>query len=342
MQERRAQRPEVQQACDTVARLLQRRCRAYAAAARYRAAAVRASTLAWICLSNAIGGSTPAFTKLALEGVGPWTLVVVRQVLGTLLLLGLAVFRPGGLHAGKGLGLRLRAFSRHELGLVLLLSWVGFSLPQILNALGLTLSSATNGALLSPLEPIGILLGGALLLSERLTLPRVGAVGLGLAGATLIVLQGQAPGGVGDLRGDLLMALGHLAWAIYTLAAKPLLERHDPLHVAILAGLFSPLPLIPLALGEPFELAAATPALGWIAALAFLSTALGTLAWNRGLQHVSASTMAAFIFLQPLVGLLVGIFGLGEPVGWLALLGAGLIVSGVVVAAARGERSPAV
>jgi drug/metabolite transporter (DMT)-like permease len=52
--------------------------------------------------------------------------------------------------------------------------------------------------------------------------------------------------------------------------------------------------------------------------------------------------MAAFIFLQPLVGLLVGTLGLGEPVGWLALLGAGLIVSGVVVAAARGERSPAV
>jgi len=301
---------------------------------------VRASTLAWICLSQAIGGATPAFTKLALAGLGPWTLVVVRQVLGTLLLLALASLRPGGLHAGRGGGLRRGAFTRSDLGLVLLLSWAGFALPQILNALGLALSSATNGALLSPLEPIGILLGGALLLGDRLTLPRVGAVALGLAGAILIVLQGWVPGGAGNLRGDLLMALGHLAWAIYTLAAKPLLERHDPLHVAILAGLFSPLPLLPLALGEHFDAAAAVPALGWIAALALLSTALGTLAWNRGLVHVSAATMASFVFLQPLVGLAIGKFGLGEPVGGLALLGTALIVAGVVIAALRGEKDP--
>jgi drug/metabolite transporter (DMT)-like permease len=300
---------------------------------------VRASTLAWICLSQAIGGATPAFTKLALEGLGPWSLVCVRQVLGTLLLLGLASLRPGGLHGSSGRGLRPSSFTRHELGLVLLLSWAGFALPQILNAIGLGLSSATNGALLSPLEPIGILLGGALLLNERLTRARVGAVVLGLAGATLIVLQSQSETGTGNLRGDLLMALGHLAWAIYTLAAKPLLERHDPLHVAILAGLFSPLPLIPLALGESFDASAAVPALGWIAALALLSTALGTLAWNRGLQHVTAGTMAAFVFLQPLVGLAIGRFGLGEHVGLLGLVGAGLIVVGVVVAATLGEKS---
>ncbi len=222
---------------------------------------------------------------------------------------------------------------------MLLLSWAGFALPQILNALGLQLSSATNGALLSPLEPIGILLGGALVLHERLTAPRVAAVLLGLGGATLIVLQGQTALGAGDLRGDLLMAAGHLAWAIYTLAAKPLLVRHDPLLVAILAGLLSPLPMLPLALGEPLDPTRALPALGWIMALAFLSTALGTLAWNRGLARVSAGTMAAFIFLQPLVGLAIGYLGLGEPVGLLAVAGAALIVVGVVIAATLGEKA---
>lgn len=288
----------------------------------------------------AIGGATPAITKLALQGLGPWSLVVTRQALGTLLLLGIAMLRPGGLH-GSGAGLRPGVFSRRELGLVLLLSWAGFSLPQLLNALGLVLSSATNGALLSPLEPIGILLGGAIFLHERLTGARIGAVVLGLVGATLIVVQGQTAIGVGDLRGDLFMAAGHLAWAIYTLAAKPLLARHDPLQVAILAGLFSPLPLLPLAATETFDAAAAIPALGWIAALAVLSTAIGTLAWNRGLQHVSAGTMAAFIFLQPLVGLAVGRFGLGERVGALGLAGAALIVAGVIVAATLGERTQA-
>lgn len=304
---------------------------------------MRASTLGWICLSQAIGGATPAFTKLALEGLGPWSLVLARQLLGTALLLGMAFARPGGLRGTEGTGLRPGGWTPRELGLVLLLSWAGFALPQVLNALGLELSTATNGALLSPLEPIGILLGGALFLHEPLTRSRVGAVALGLAGASVIVLQGQSDDlGAGDLRGDLLMAVGHLAWAIYTLAAKPLLRRHDPLDIAILAGLLSPIPLLPLALQESFELERALPALGWILALALLSTALGTLAWNRGLQHVSAGTMAAFVFLQPLVGLAIGVVGLEEPVGGLALAGAALIVAGVVLAATRGEREAAV
>jgi len=299
---------------------------------------MRVSTLGWICLAQAIGGATPAFTKLALEGLGPWSLVVVRQLLGTALLLAMGWLRPGGLRGSQGRGLLFQGWTRREVALLLLLSWAGFALPQILNALGLELSTATNGALLSPLEPIGILLGGALFLGERLTWARTAAVGLGLGGATLIVAQGRTEFGVGDLRGDLLMAAGHLAWAIYTLAGKPLLARHDPLQIAILAGLVSPFPLLPLAATESFDPARALPALGWILALALLSTALGTLAWNRGLQHVTAGTMAAFLFLQPLVGLAIGAFGLGEPVGTLAVLGTAMILSGVVLAAARGEQ----
>jgi drug/metabolite transporter (DMT)-like permease len=221
--------------------------------------------------------------------------------------------------------------------LVVLLAFAGFALPQILNAIGLTLSSATNGALLSPLEPIGILIGGALLLGERLTPLRVAAMALGIAGATLIVLQGGVDPSAGDLRGDALMALGHLSWAIYTLAAKPLLVRHDPLRVALLASALSWLPLLPFALLEPVDPARLLPALGWITLLAFLGTAVGTLAWNRALRELPAGTVAVFVFVQPLVGLGIGTLLLGEPAGLFALAGALLIVVGVTLAGLRGE-----
>jgi drug/metabolite transporter (DMT)-like permease len=51
--------------------------------------------------------------------------------------------------------------------------------------------------------------------------------------------------------------------------------------------------------------------------------------------------MAAFIFLQPLVGLAIGRLGLDERVGALGVAGALLIVAGVVVAATLGERERA-
>jgi drug/metabolite transporter (DMT)-like permease len=293
-----------------------------------------ATTFFWILVAQAIGGSTPALTKLALDGVGPWTLVVLRQLLG---LVFLTVFiRASSGHIRPQIRETFAAFDRRDWMLLLLLSWAGFALPQILGAIGVGLSTATNGALLSPLEPIGILIGGALLLGERLGKARLAAVVVALVGATLIVSQGGFDPAAGDLRGDAIMALGHLAWAVYTLSAKALVERHEPGRIAFLAVAFSPWPLVPLALAEPFSLDAALPALGWIALLAFLATAMASYAWNRALKEVSAGTMAMFIFLQPLWGLLLGRI-LGEPVGAVALAGAALIIAGTTLGALRRE-----
>jgi drug/metabolite transporter (DMT)-like permease len=302
---------------------------------------MRPSLLAWILLAQAIGGSTPALTKLALTGLGPFALVVARTILGTGLLIVLARFGQRARGGGPPPSL---PWTRRDHALLLLLAWGGFALPQILGAVGLRLSSATHGALLSPLEPIGILLGAAWLLREPLGLAHGLAGGLGLAGTLLIVLPtavGGADPRAGNLRGDLVIAAGHLCWAIYTLAAKPLVARHDPLQVAIRAGALSWIPLLPLALREPLDFARAVPALGWVLLLAFLASGLGTVAWNRALRDVSAGTMALFVFVQPAVGLAVGTLALGEPAGVWSVLGAALIALGVGIATLRVERAAA-
>ena len=72
-------------------------------------------------------------------------------------------------------------FSRRDWLLVFTLSWAGFALPQVLLAIGIARSTGTNGALLSPLEPIGILIGGALFFRERLTSWRLARGGAGHA-----------------------------------------------------------------------------------------------------------------------------------------------------------------
>jgi drug/metabolite transporter (DMT)-like permease len=96
-------------------------------------------------------------------------------------------------------------------------------------------------------------------------------------------------------------------------------------------------PLALLATSEDLDPERALPAARWLLVLALVSTALGTYSWNRALRRVSAGTMAAFIFVQPLVGLAVGVALLGEPVGALALAGTLLVVAGVTLAGLRGE-----
>jgi drug/metabolite transporter (DMT)-like permease len=288
-----------------------------------------------VLLAQACGGIASILSKLALAGFGPWTMVAVRQVLGVCVLYALS--RVSGVRTGPRV-----PFTRRDWGLLLTLSWAGYALPQVLLAQGIARSTGTNGALLSPLEPIGILIGGAIFFRERLTSWRLLAVGMGTAGALLIVLQGGVRPGLGDPLGDALIAAGHLAWAIYTLAAKPLLERHDPGRVSLLSVLLSIPILGALALGEPFDAARALPALGWLALLAVTGSAVGTLSWNYALRSISAGTMAAFIFVQPLIGLVAGRALLSEPVGALALGGALLILVGVTLEARRAAPPPGV
>jgi len=230
---------------------------------------------------------------------------------------------------------RSAPWTARDFALLLLISWGGFALPQILLATGAARSTAVAYALLTPLEPIGIVLGGAILLSEGLPRTRAIALALGTLGASLVVLQDGLRPDLGDALGDVLMAAGHLAWAIYTLGAKSLLEHHDEGRVSLAAVALTLPPLALLAQSEPLDPARALPALVWVFVLAVTSTALVTWLWNWALHRTRAGTMGVLIFVQPLVGLTASTLVLGERTGAIALLGAAAILCGVALEVRR-------
>lgn len=281
-------------------------------------------------LAQVLGGLTPVWTKLALAGLPPWTLVFSRQAIGLVFLFALAR------SMARGAGPRRSApWTARDFGLLLLISWGGFALPQVLLAMGAERSTAVAYALLTPLEPIGIVLGSALLLGEGLPRARAIALALGTLGASLVVLQDGLRPDLGDAFGDVLMAVGHLAWAIYTLGAKSLLERHDEGRVSLAAVALTLPPLALLASTEPVDLERAIPALVWVVVLAATSTALVTWLWNWALHRTRAGTMGVLIFVQPLAGLAASVLVLGERTGTLALVGAALLFVGVALEVRR-------
>ena len=83
------------------------------------------------------------------------------------------------------------------------------------------------------------------------------------------------------------------------------------------------------------------PALGWTVFLAVTGSFAATLLWLASLRWISASQVAACVFLQPLAGVLLGIGVLGERLSPLGLLGAGLISVGALLTALPRGRRPA-
>jgi drug/metabolite transporter (DMT)-like permease len=286
-------------------------------------------------VANLVGGTSYVLAKIALAGMSETTLVAVRTVVALAVLLPLA---------GSGVTALVRAGGEDRRRL-LAMGVLGYALPLVLGNYGLRRSTATNAALLIGTEPIAVVVLSALVLGERLSRARVTALTLGVAGATVLVAGGvpfvtvtYTPHVVGDL---LLVAHG-IAWGIYTVAAKGLLERHDPIAVSA-ASLVVALPiLLPIAAMEssafPWVAARIAPALAAAITLGLVVSAGMTLLWNTALRELDASRMAGFIFLQPLAGLVLGVMLLGEPLTPFALLGGVLILLGVYVLAVEERR----
>jgi drug/metabolite transporter (DMT)-like permease len=295
--------------------------------------------LAIAVVANLVGGASYALTKIALGGLTETTVIVVRTVVALAVLLPMARGRLAPL-------LRARGADRRHL---LAVGVIGYALPLVLGSYGLRRSTATNAALLIGTEPLGVVLLSAFVLHEVLTRARLIALALGIVGATVLVTNGipfvtvtYAAHPVGDV---LLVAHG-FAWSVYTVAAKRLLARYDP--IAVSAGsLLVALPclLAPAAIEAStfaWDTTRLAPALAAAVTLGLVVSAGMTVLWNRALRHLDASRMAGLIFLQPLTGMLLGVALLGEPVTPYALLGSALILVGVFVVAQeeRAKISP--
>jgi drug/metabolite transporter (DMT)-like permease len=292
-----------------------------------RAEGGEASAVLLIVAANLIGGLSYLFQKLALEGLPPATATLLRNLLGSALMLVWVLRR----------GFSPRSYSARDWLRVLIIGTLGYGLPMWLGILGTEASSSSNASILILLEPAAILVLARLFLKEEISRIKLCGVGLGLAGALMLVLEGGSLASLtaGEhFRGNVLLALHGLLWGVYTPLARDLIRRHDAVEIALLAALASCALLGPAAWLERGRWSASpelASSLLWVAVLGVLVTFLGTVACVRSLRVLPASTVAGFVFLQPLAGVLAGHLVLGERLSSAALAGGAAIVCGVLL-----------
>ena len=71
------------------------------------------------------------------------------------------------------------------------------------------------------------------------------------------------------------------------------------------------------------------------------STLLAYWAWYYLLAHNRVSTVAGFMLLVPVVGVIAGVLALGEPLTWRTVAGGLATVCGVALIVLRSRREPA-
>jgi drug/metabolite transporter (DMT)-like permease len=293
-----------------------------------------------LLVGNAVYGTSYVATRVVLQDVGPGTLALVRLAIGALILVPLALGRVPLALFRRPAGDRL---SRGDHWKVFWMGLLGFAGAFAFGNWGIAHSTATNAALLITVEPVALILLSPFFLGERLSRrEKLGAL-LTLIGATLVVVNGVPGVSVALLphwRGDILLVLSGLSYAAYSLIGRGVLARHAALPVtawSILWGVAAMTPLAGLEWLGGHRPAWTATALWGTAYLALVVTALGYLVWNYALERVPAPRLALFINVQPVVGALLGVWWLREPLTVFIVAGGVLVLLGLHIAVRAGR-----
>lgn len=157
------------------------------------------------------------------------------------------------------------------------------------------------------------------------------SVGCALAGVAFVV---GVPSRTETPLGIALALCGALAMASYLLIVRASDARYDTLAVV---GRTYPIATVLLAVaalaaGDHLPAANATAAWGGILAMALISQLFGHTALNSAVRTLSATFVGTAILLEPLIAAVLAAFVFGERLGPATLVGAALIVGGIVIA----------
>ncbi len=242
-----------------------------------------ASSLAEAYLVTFLWSSSYLLVKIGLTEVSPLTLVSLRYVVAS------AVLLPMALIKGE-LGLFRGGRNLLKLGF---LGLSGYAVAQGLQCLGLFYLPAVSVTFILSFTPVIVLGLGTVFLGEKPTVLQLSGIGTVLLGVCLFF---DAPLSAGNLAGVLITLLSGVGWAVYLVLSRRLFvkERVRPLgFTAVTMGLGTV--VIAVAAYSVEGLPRVSP-LGWaiIAWLGVVNTAFAFFLWNHALQRLEAFKIAVF------------------------------------------------
>ncbi|WP_099353778.1 DMT family transporter [Fredinandcohnia onubensis] len=238
----------------------------------------------------------------------------------------------------------LQRMNLHEFGYVSLSALTGILGHQALLSVGLTGTSATNGASILALIPLVTNILAVLFLKAKMTILKISGVFLGIMGIYFILILGG--GSFTKLAlGDFYVFLSVIAQAVsfifirkasYTLNAKTI-----TCYALLMGAGF--LIMLSFALeGQSIASTGAVPAYVWVvfAASAIISTGIGNLCYNFAISKIGPGETAIFLNLAPFFSLVGSVLFLNEAFKFIQLVGFVLIVCGVLLGTGIFERKP--
>lgn len=287
-------------------------------------------TFSLILILTAIWGTGPVTARflVGVSGeISPTVLALIRWILGFTLLL----FVLNRNQCLKETAYTLKTDWRHFLAIGVAVAAYG-----LLFLFGVSLTFATNAALLTNLHPVWIAILSYIFLNKRISSRTVLGIATALIGMLFVVTQGDLSLLVINSErflGDFLVILSALAWAIQSLLARTYgIKKYGGLQTMTLSATFAIIVLVPFALilGDIRTLVSVS-LIGWLAILHFslIISGVGYVLWYLILDRMEATQASVWLLIIPVYTIIFAFFLLSEPITFSVVGGAVILLIGI-------------
>lgn len=302
-----------------------------------------------------IWGSSFMWIAIALEaGLPPMTLVVWRALSACILLVAVLLYRGGRLP------LRWNLWKR-----MIVLGATNMVVPMALISWGQQFIPSGMASILNATVPLfTVVLAAVALADEHITVAKLGGLGVGFVGVVVLASPNVTAAGADEdaaaaVAGMLAVVGAGLFYAIASVYVRrritgmPIVEQPDgsiraPLPAEIALGTTATALIMVTALAVVFErptdglITVPQSAGGWIGVvwLGALGTGVAYIIFYRLIARWGATRTTLVTYVLPIVAIVSGYVFLGERLRPIELVGAALIIGGVVLVNARVGQRP--
>lgn len=227
---------------------------------------------------------------------------------------------------------------------MLLCAVLGMGVNMLVFFKGLSLSTPINSAVLVTTTPIIVLILSAILIKEKISGRKILGIAIGLIGALGLILFGtevrqDAPN---IPMGNFLIFMNSVFYGSYLIVVKTLIEKYHPftfMKWLFTLGIFL---VLPFGYQEFIEIDFANLPMEAVLSILFviLGTTFCTYLFNIfALTQLKASTVSAFVYVQPLIGILYAVATGKDSLTTLKILAACLVLLGVYLASRKPKFS---
>ncbi len=276
-----------------------------------------------LLFQSLIASGTHIVAKVVIHDIEPITLTLLRSVIAAVALLILVLIKRTGM-----------LFERKDVLTIIVLSILAIPVNQFLFLTAMKYTSPAHAALLYGTTPALVLLLSWISGAEAPSWKRITGVLIAFLGVVLIVFEKGIDFHSEYMKGNLLLVVAVIAWAMYTVQGKPLIMKYGAFRVSSASMIIGALLFLPFGWSnaKAFDYASLSSThWGEVLYLSIGTSIFAYYLWYYALGKLDASKVSVFANLQPVLTVALAIVLLGQTISGTFIVGGMITLSGVIM-----------